>query len=49
MTDHRCDIPGCDGTKLGHELAADFPRETAAVDAALERLLRRALLRRDAP
>ena len=35
---YSCDTAGCDGTRLGHDLAADFPAETAAVDAALARL-----------
>lgn len=35
---HTCDTAGCDGTRLGHSLAADFPAETAALDAALDRL-----------
>lgn len=38
MSAHRCDLPGCDGTRLGHELAADFPEETARVDEALDRI-----------
>jgi hypothetical protein len=35
---HQCDVPGCDGTRLGHDLAVEFPRETARVDEAFDRL-----------
>ncbi len=35
---HRCDVPHCDGTRLGHDLAVDFPEETARVDEGLVRL-----------
>lgn len=38
---HACNLPGCDGTRLGHELARDFPEETARIDAAFDRLSRR--------
>lgn len=32
-----CNLPHCDGTRLGHELARDFPKETAAIDDALSK------------
>lgn len=35
---HRCNLPHCDGTQLGHELARDFPEETARIDEAFDRL-----------
>lgn len=35
---HTCDTAGCDGTRLGHDLAVDFPAETARLNAALDRL-----------
>lgn len=35
---HRCDLPRCDGTRLGHDLALEFPEETARVDEALRRI-----------
>lgn len=35
---HRCDLPNCDGTRLGHDLAAEFPEETVRVVDALDRL-----------
>jgi hypothetical protein len=35
---HHCDLTGCDGTRLGHDLAAEFPAETARIDAELRRL-----------
>lgn len=35
---HSCDIAHCDGTKLGHELARDFPKETARLEESLDRL-----------
>ena len=35
---HRCDVPGCDGTRLGHDLASEFPEETRRFDAAMDRL-----------
>lgn len=38
MSTHSCDLPGCDGTRLGHTLAEDFPEETARIDDALDRL-----------
>lgn len=31
---HHC----CDGTRLGHDLAAEFPEATARFDAAMDRL-----------
>lgn len=31
----------CDGTQLGHDLAVDFPEETARVDQALADLAER--------
>ena len=36
--EHRCDVPRCDGTRLGHDLAVEFPEETARIDAAFDRL-----------
>ena len=38
MSGHRCDVPHCDGTSLGHDLAVEFPEETQQVDEALDRL-----------
>jgi hypothetical protein len=38
MSEHRCHMRGCDGTRLGHDLAHDFPEETQRVDEALHRL-----------
>lgn len=35
---HCCDLPGCDGTRLGHDLARDFPEETRRFDEAMDRL-----------
>lgn len=35
---HQCDVPRCDGTRLGHDLAVEFPEETRQVDEALNRL-----------
>jgi hypothetical protein len=35
---HACDHPGCDGTRLGHTLAIDFPDETQRIDAAMRRI-----------
>lgn len=35
---HRCDLSGCDGTRLGHDLARDFPAETQRLNKALDRL-----------
>lgn len=35
---HTCDVPHCDGTRLGHDLAVEFPEETARLEAALETL-----------
>lgn len=40
MSAHRCKVPGCDGTRLGHDLAADFPEETKRIDEAFDRLRR---------
>jgi hypothetical protein len=31
---HDCGDAHCDGTVLGHELARDFPKATARIDAA---------------
>jgi hypothetical protein len=38
MGEHRCDVPHCDGTRLGHDLAVEFPEETARIDDAFDRL-----------
>lgn len=35
---HRCDVPNCDGTLLGHDLAVEFPEETRQIDEALDHL-----------
>jgi hypothetical protein len=35
---HSCGLPHCDGTRLGHELARDFPKETARLETSLDRL-----------
>ena len=35
---HHCTLPGCDGTRLGHDLAAEFPEETKRIDEAFDRL-----------
>lgn len=35
---HSCNLSHCDGTQLGHELARDFPEETARLETALDRL-----------
>lgn len=37
-THEPCGLKGCDGTVLGHELARDFPRETARIDNAFDRI-----------
>ena len=31
---HQCNVENCDGTRLGHELARDFPTETARITEA---------------
>ena len=36
--EHRCNLPNCDGTRLGHELARDFPEETRKFVEAWEDL-----------
>lgn len=41
MTKHECKLPHCDGTRLGHELARDFPKETAAINEAFTRMTNR--------
>lgn len=41
MSKHRCALSGCDGTRLGHELARDFPGETARFDDAMSRIVNR--------
>lgn len=38
MSRHSCNLPHCDGTRLGHELARDFPQETARLDEALDQI-----------
>jgi hypothetical protein len=38
FTPHRCDLANCDGTRLGHELAKEFPEATARVVDALDRI-----------
>lgn len=38
MSSHSCDLAHCDGTRLGHELARDFPKETARLEESLDRL-----------
>lgn len=38
MAGHQCDLEHCDGTRLGHDLAAEFPAETARVVEQLARL-----------
>lgn len=40
MSRHQCDLSGCDGTRLGHDLAGDFPEETARFNEALDRITR---------
>lgn len=35
---HRCNLAHCDGTRLGHELARDFPEATARLETSLDRL-----------
>lgn len=39
MAQHRCDHWDCDGTKLGHELARNFPEEIQTFTEAVERLI----------
>lgn len=39
MSEHKCQYLGCDGTRLGHQLAKEFPQETARIDEAIDRLL----------
>lgn len=41
MSAHRCAVPRCDGTTLGHDLAVEFPDETRAFDEAMERAAQR--------
>jgi len=38
MVTHSCNLAHCDGTRLGHELARDFPAETARIDEAFNDL-----------
>lgn len=38
MAEHKCALANCDGTRLGHELARDFPEETARLVDSLARL-----------
>lgn len=38
---HKCKVPNCDGTRLGHDLAVDFPVETARFNDAMDRLVHR--------
>lgn len=38
MARHSCDVPYCDGTRLGHELARDFPEETARIVESFNRM-----------
>ena len=38
---HKCNLPGCDGTMLGHDMARDFPRETQRLNDALDRIVHR--------
>ena len=33
-----CYVPRCDGTRLGHDLAVDFPEETKRFDEAIWRI-----------
>lgn len=35
---HDCNVPYCDGTDLGHDLAREFPEETAQYEEAMDRL-----------
>lgn len=35
---HHCKVPDCDGTRLGHDLAVEFPAETARIDAAFRQI-----------
>lgn len=37
---HDCNLPYCDGTDLGHELARDFPEETARFEEQMDRQFR---------
>lgn len=41
MATHKCDVPHCDGTRLGHELAVDFPEETARIQESINRIANR--------
>lgn len=41
MARHHCNLLHCDGTKLGHELAQDFPAETARINEAFDDLRER--------
>lgn len=38
MTARHCTVPHYDGTRLGHDLAVEFPEETARIDRELARL-----------
>jgi len=38
MAEHECSLANCDGTRLGHELARDFPEETQRLVDGLARL-----------
>ena len=35
---HDCEYRGCDGTRLGHELAKNFPNATQRFNDAMDRL-----------
>lgn len=35
---HTCTVPYCGGTRLGHDLAVEFPEETARLERALDTL-----------
>lgn len=38
MVPHECGLPHCDGTRLGHDLASEFPEETRRIDEAFDQL-----------
>lgn len=42
----QCQVPHCDGTDFGHDLAVDFPEQTARVADAERQLLERIRIRK---
>lgn len=38
MSGQECEVPNCDGSRLGHDLAVDFPGETQRIVDVLDRM-----------